>query len=445
MEPTQDPLMQPNSILRDRSFNGMLLTQFLGVFNDNVFKQIILFICVDFAVDNREDNLQGVATVVFAAPFILLSGSCGYLADLFSKRSIIVLSKVLEIVVMTLGLCAFLTGNVTVMLCVLFLMGSQSALFGPAKYGILPELFEEKDLPKVNGIYMMTMFLAIILGFTAAGALKSWVGDDVWIASIACIAIAIVGTLTSLMIRPTPIAHPELKFHWSAVIVSHETQVMLRNNRLLLLVLGATSLFWLTGGVVYPPAINDLGRLQFQLSEAVTGQLAACTGLGIAIGCGIAGVKSEQRFDARLVRLGSIGMLFGLILLALPGGHVHTTLLGVWGSAGGLIWLGMCAGLFSVPLQVYLQAKTPKEQKGRIIGAMNLANWIGIASAGVYYHFWNQQLARAEIPHNAMFGAAAILLLPIVFLYHPQSEELHRSGTEQSGAREWSVICIPED
>ena len=160
---------------------------------------------------------------------------------------------------------------------------------------------------------------------------------------------------------------------------------MLRQHRSLMYVLIATSLFWLTGGVVYPPAINDLGKLQFGLSDGLVGMMAACTGVGIAGGCVIAGILSQSRFDSRLVRFGIWGMLAGLVVLTIPGSGPGSNLIGPWGSAAALVWLGLCAGFFSVPLQVYLQAMTPKSQKGRIIGAMNLANWIGISSAGIYY------------------------------------------------------------
>lgn len=410
------------SFLTDRSFLGMLLTQFLGAFNDNVFRQIILFICVDLAMEDRSKNLQGVATISFSVPFILLSGYCGYLSDKVSKRNIIVLSKVLELVVMLLGMGAFLSGQVGLMMAVLFCMGSQSALFGPSKYGILPELFQPRDLPRVNGWILMTTFLAIILGFTAAGYIKEFLGDELWKASFFCMGIALVGILTSLLVRPTPIARPDMTFHLSALAVSKETQRMLWSNRRLLLVLLATSIFWTVGGVVYPNATNDLGRLQLGLSEPETGKLAACTGIGIAVGCFVAGALSRQRFDARLVRGGGIGMFLGLLLLALPGPARGGTLLGVTGSAVTLVWLGFCAGLFTVPLNTYLQAKTPRNQKGRIIGAMNLANWIGMAGSGAYYSAWNVGFAASKIPHNAMYGAAGLLLLPLVLFYRPRSE-----------------------
>ncbi|WP_437205436.1 MFS transporter [Planctomicrobium sp. SH664] len=412
---------------RDRSFWGMVTTQFLGAFNDNFYKQIVLLYCVERALTNRGENLQGIATILFAAPFILLSGYAGFLSDRYSKRTIVVLVKGLEIVVMAMGLVAFLVGNVYAMLAVLCLMGAHSALFGPSKYGILPELFPSQALPKVNGMVQMTTFLAIILGFTAAGMTKEKIGGELWMASVIAIGIALLGTMTSLLVRPTPPARPDLPFHISSLAVNSDTQRVIWSNKRLFFVLAATSLFWMAGGVIYPAAVNDLGRLQFQLTDSQTGQLAACTGIGIAIGCVIGGILSHNRFNAALVRWGCTGMFAGMILLGLPGERTGGTWLGVPGSALALVGLGICAGVFTVPLQVYLQARTPAAHKGRVIGAMNLANWIGICSSGAYYHLLNKVFTSRGWAPNTMFFAAALLILPIVLFYWPKSEQLNDS------------------
>ncbi len=422
----EETLHENRSVYQDRSFIGMLVTQFLGAFNDNVFKQILLFVCIDLAAGKREDNLQGVATIVFAVPFILLSGYCGYFSDKKSKRDIVITSKVLEIVVMALGALAFLSGSVFAMMTVLFFMGAQSALFGPSKYGILPELFKDRDLPRVNGAILMTTFLSIILAFWISGEIKESLDGELWKASVICIGIAVVGTLTALLVRRTPVAHPEMSFHISALAVKHDTWKVIRKDRRLFWTLIAASVFWTTGGVVYPNATNDLGIQQFGWGEAATGRLAACTGIGIALGCAVAGFLSRSKFDGRLVRFGSTGMLIGLVLLALPGSTPGTIAIGWQGAVLALIWLGFCAGLFTVPLQVLLQAATPRDHVGRVMGAMNLANWIGLALSGVYYSIWNLIFSgmNVHIPYNAMYGAAALLILPLVLFYRPESVEL---------------------
>lgn len=411
------------AVLKDRSFLALNATQFLGAFNDNLFKQLILLISVKRALVDRSDNLQGVAMFVFAAPFVLLSGVFGMSADRHSKRQIIVLSKLLEIVAMLLGLAAFYSGSLTAQMIVLCLMGAQSAFFGPAKYGILPELFASSDLPRVNGWMLMLTFLSIILGVATAGFLIQWFADRLWLASLACVFIAVLGTLTAWPIRYTPPAQPHAPIQWTRWFISREQQRELLRNRALRSVLVATSLFWCVGGI-YQQGINDLGILQLRIQEAATSLLGACAGIGIALGCLLAGRLSNQRFDARLVRVGLWGMVLLLTALALPGPFRGHTLLGTSGAAVALVALGTCAGLFAVPLQVFLQSQAPHDQKGQIIGTMNLCNWIGILLSAVLHWSTNQLLARFQAPPNLIFLVAVAVLLPLLLLYHPRSRPL---------------------
>src|SRR5437588_3629762 len=200
-------------LFRDRSFWGMTATQFLGAFNDNLFKQLVLLLAVgtgttlvvsgvaspaDRDAARAGPDLQSLAMFCFALPFLLFSGIAGYLSERYSKRTIIVACKIAEIGIVLLGLTAFAIWNVTGiagLLLVLFLMGTHSAFFGPPKWGILPELFAERDLPQANGVILMTTFLAIIFGTGLAGVLLDWFGiAQLWLASLACLAIAVLGT-----------------------------------------------------------------------------------------------------------------------------------------------------------------------------------------------------------------------------------------------------------
>ncbi|HWL08139.1 MAG TPA: MFS transporter [Planctomicrobium sp.] len=432
------------SIFKDRGFWGITTTQFLTVFNDNFYKQIVLFICVGVAQSGGPGWLQGLATIVFSLPFILFSGFCGYLSDLFSKRTIVIVSKVWEVLLMGIGLIAFMqpdtTTMITMMFVVLFLLGSHSALFGPAKYGLLPELFTQKQLPRVNGLFQMSMFIAIILGLWMSGVVLTQLRavspnpaenaaatmappDNLWVVAVICIAIATLGLIFGIIIRKTPVARPGLKFDKSDLIVNRETRIAIWQDKRLLTALAATSVFWATGGLVYPPAITDVGMKQFGLSEQQTGLMAAGTGFGIAVGCVLGMVFSKGTFNARLVRIGGWGMWIGLILLALPGSS-SGTLLGPLGTGLMLVWLGVCAGMYNVPLQVLIQARAPTEHKGRVIGAMNLANWIGIYSSGIIYILASMVSSHFQLPHNLLFGIGAIFFLPIILFYRPQSETL---------------------
>src|SRR6185369_16783156 len=199
-------------LFRDRSFWGMTATQFFGAFNDNLFKQLMLLLAIPVgAAAARKADEQGLATMLFSLPFVLFSGFAGYLSDRYSKRTMIVACKVAEIGIMLLGMIGFLAYGTTGyrgLLVVLFLMGTHSAFFGPGKYGILPELFREEDLPRANGVILMTTFLAIIFGTASAGFLGDLlynaagqrVPERLWIGSLFCIGIAACGTIASLLV-----------------------------------------------------------------------------------------------------------------------------------------------------------------------------------------------------------------------------------------------------
>ena len=463
-------------LLHDRSFWGLNLTQFLGAFNDNLFKHLVMLLCVDRASRGGHDA-QGLALILFAAPFIALSGFAGFLSDRYSKRTIIVLCKVAEFLIVLLGMIGFTTGNLAALLGVLCLMGVHSAFFGPSKYGILPELLHPSDLPRANGTMLMATFLAIIFGLAAAGAAKQAFPSALWIASLPCLAIAIMGLGTSLMIRPTPVAQPLLAFNWSSLAMAPETRALLRKDRTLLGVLLMSSVFWFVGGTVYPPAINAFSKDQLRLNDLQTGAMAASTGVGIAIGCVLAGVLSKNRVRSWLVRAGAWGLTLSLASLSLPGpgfnevrdevrqtnalrqqqqaakksgvvastspnaqvawtfpdNHADSTRPNLFrrGSLFGpfsvvaLIAVGLFAGFFSVPLQVYLQTTAPSDQKGRIIGAMNLLNWIGIAGAGGVY--WIGRVVLVDwlaLPHATLFGFAALLMLPVALFYRPPETQV---------------------
>ncbi len=472
-----DPAPRP-SLLHDRAFWGLNLTQFLGAFNDNLFKQLVLLLCLDRVLSGGRDQ-QGLAMILFAWPFIAFSGFAGFLSDRYSKRSIIVACKVAELMIVLLGMIGFATGSLSVLLTVLCLMGVHSAFFGPSKYGILPELLRPVDLPRANGFMLMATFLAIIFGLAAAGAAKQMFAGSLWLASLPCLVIALTGLTTSLMIRPTAVAQPALRFDWSSILIAAETRQLLKRDRMLLGVLVMSSVFWFVGGTVYPPAINSFCKEQLKLNDLTTGAMAASTGLGIAVGCVLAGLLSKDRVRGWLVRTGSWGLTLSLAVLAIPGPGFDTvreeirqqkrerteavrpqpliaqpstaadtvvrtptsgrgrpdydshsptstapfprgSLLGPYGSVIALIAVGLFAGFFSVPLQVFLQASAPSDQKGRIIGAFNLLNWIGIAGSGAVYSLGRWLLIeRLELPHASLFGFAALLMLPVALFYRP--------------------------
>jgi MFS family permease len=327
-------------------------------------------------------------------------------------------------------------------------MGTQSAVFGPAKYGILPELVPGPDLPRFNGVIQMTTFFALILGPWVGGILLGIYSQRLWIGGLVCVVIAVVGTATSLFVRRTPVAQPGAPFGWSSIAIGSETFALLKSDRALRNALWVYSLFWFVGALI-PMLVNWLGKQQFGLNYADTSFMLATVSIGIAAGFVLAGKLSHGNVNFRLVRIGTWGLIVSLLLIALPGvggtdmedasvassvaetGTAETfakmppNLLGYRGSQLALVAAGFFAGFFALPVQVFLQSRPPAHLKGRVIGAMNLINWIAIILAAVvFYPSCLKLLDWLELPKFCAFGITALMLLPVALFYHPQNEEL---------------------
>ncbi len=413
----------------DRSFWGVTSTQFLGAFNDNVFKQVLLLLFV--AVPRRDGtsvDLQPLALLMFALPFVLFSGYAGFLSDRYPKDRVIVVCKVAELAIMVLGIGAFWfvasAGLSSVVICVLtvvlFLMGTQSAFFGPSKYGILPELFVERRLPAANGALLMTTFVAIILGSAFAGLLTQHFNQQLWIVGVVCAGIALMGIATAIWIRHLRAADQELQFHADSLWIPKQLRHLLANDRSLLEAVVVTSIFWTVAALVQP-AVNALGRVQLGESYSRTSLLVTTISLGIAAGSLIAGWLSNDRVDWRLLRVGGIGIVASLLALAPASRGAHW--LGYHGSLLTLTLLGLFTGLFAIPLQVFLQSRPPMELKGRMIATQNLLNWVGILLSAFLYAVMGRLATLMGWPQSSVFAMTAMLMLPIVLWYRPERRQ----------------------
>ena len=188
---------------RPSSFTYLNVTQFLGALNDNIYKLLIVYFFIQLEGIENSHRILATTGAIFVLPFLLFSASSGTLADRFSKRNIIVLTKVFELVIMALGILAFVYESKLGSYCILFLLATQSAIFGPSKYGILPELVSSDKISKANGLMTSFTFLAIILGTFCASFLLDVSGRDFIIAAIFCAGIALAGVVTSFCIEYT--------------------------------------------------------------------------------------------------------------------------------------------------------------------------------------------------------------------------------------------------
>ena len=196
-----------------RGFWALIITQFQGAFSDNALKWLAIFLITQLNLpEGQRDRLVTIVGLLFAVPFILFSMTGGFLADHFSKRRVILGVKIFEIFVMSLALVSLATSHLYLTITCVFLMGVHSAIFGPSKYGLLPELLPEKKLSWGNGILEFGTFIAIIGGTVAGGWLcKTFAAQPAW-PGVIFIALACVGLITGLGITKVPAADPAKKF-----------------------------------------------------------------------------------------------------------------------------------------------------------------------------------------------------------------------------------------
>ena len=175
---------------------------------------------------------------------------------------------------------------------------------------------------------------------------------------------------------------------------------------------------------VVPLATNAVGIRQLGMNEEDTSLMLACVAVGIAVGCALAGWLSAERVSFRLVRIGAWGICIGLLLLAFIPASGLSVSASYRGSQLVLGAAGIFTGLLAVPLQVFLQTRPPDEQKGRVIGTMNLVNWIGIILSGVYYLLCQLLMDYLGLPPSGIFAVTGCLLLPVAWAYHPEDAQL---------------------
>ncbi len=361
-------------ILKNRGFQAFLWTQFLGAFNDNCYKIIVSMRAVHVAASSDGGSTYlTLAMIVFVLPFLLFSGYAGHLADIISKRRVLVAVKAFEIFIMLCGLAAFFTTRIEWMLVVLFLLAVHSAVFSPAKYGIVPEMLPDRDLSRANALLEMSTFVAIVAG-TAIGTFlfDAWKGEP-WKIGVVLLVIAVAGFMTSLKITRVPAAGAAARLRWNPLAeVVEGTRHLLRDRPLWLTVL-AISYFWFLGAL-FQSSLLLYGKETLHGTDAQIGLLVTYLAIGIGAGSMLAGRLSGNKVELGLVPLG--GMLMSIFCFALYAARGSYT-----ASAVVLALLGIASGLFIVPLNAFLQQRAGAQEKGRLIATNNIYNTAGLLLA----------------------------------------------------------------
>ena len=359
--------------LSHRGLQPFLWTQFLGAFNDNLFKIVVSMLAVHAATEANSGRELGLVGIVFILPFLLFSGYAGELADVYSKRTVLVVTKSLEIVAATLALVAFVAGHLNLTYVVLFLIALQATFFSPAKYGILPEMLPDRDLSRANGVLEMSTFVAIVAGTAIGSFMFDALHDRLWIVGMTVIGVAVTGTALSFRIPRVAAAAPGRRVSlnpWGEIAAGLRT---LRANRILWQTVVGISYFWFLGALLQLVMIL-FGTETMGLQDRWVGILTTFAAFGIAAGSLAAGRLSGDKVEPGLAPIGSIGMGVFAILLSRSGRSF------TW-AAINLALVGFFGGLFAVPLNALLQQKSGEQEKGRLMATNNFLNTIAIMLA----------------------------------------------------------------
>jgi MFS family permease len=370
-------------LLRARRFLPLFTTQFLGAFNDSLFKQaVVLFVTYQLLKDpTKEAQFSAIAQGLFILPFFLLSAVSGQLADDHDKSRLIRIIKFAEIGIMILGGAGILLANVPLMLAAVFAMGVHSTFFGPIKYAILPQHLQKDEVLGGTGLVEAGTYLAILGGTILAGVLAL----NPPVAAVATIGIAILGFLAGRQVPKAPPAAERIPFNWHIVHASVELVRATLHIRRLFLAILAISFFWTIGAVliiIFPPLVkNVLGA-----DERVASLFIAIFSVGIAIGSVAINRLLKSQVSARyapgsVIAMGIFVLLLHFVALAWGKTGAELTTLGnfIFHPLAGvmiLVLLGVAisGGMFVVPLYAFLTTTVPKTQTARTVAANNIVN-----------------------------------------------------------------------
>ena len=356
-----------------RGFWALIAVQFQGAFSDNALKWLVSFLVLDSALSKERRDLWFILIVplLFAIPFLLFSIPGGYFADKYSKRTVTLWTKVFELGVMALATFALASNRLDIAGAALFLACTQGAIFGPTKYGLLPELLPLTKLSWGNGIIELGTLLAAISAALAGGFLaQTFQGRQVW-SGVIFLVLTVVGLLTSLGISKVPAADPTRRFDWNVPAeFFHEVRRM-RTDATLWTAVVANTFFWFLGSLLLLNIVLYATDI-LHVDDPHSSYLLAALSLGIGIGSFLAGFASGKKIEPGMILPGLGGILLMAALLSRPGLSYLAVLV-------QLALLGVAGGFFVVPVNALIQQRPKPEEKGRAIAVANLLSFVGVA------------------------------------------------------------------
>ncbi len=431
--------------LWNKGFIALLVTQFTVAFNDNAFRWLLIPIGKAYV---NEDFIRTLGSVFLVVPFLLWTSIAGFVTDRFSRRSVMIWCKLIEMLLLAVAVGVMLLGpnvtglstdgvysmplKITLLLGILFLLGSQSAFFSPSKYSTIPDLVPDEKLSAANGVVSMLTMAACVMGQVLGGFIFAWTtildkrenaagvtdlvatgipgSQQIWITALVLLGVAVIGLLASFFVPRFKPVNPEAKFPVNPFLQTGRDLAALFSHRRLFWLAVASAFFWGLAALAVMN-IDKFAIEHLRVAQQYVTPLAAILSIGIGIGAVVCGFLSGKRIELGLVPIGAFGMGLFIFLLGFTPGYKETVGLG-FGSPSGtpyifafvvMMIIGCWAGLYDVPLSAYIQKYSPTQQRGRMIAAYNFLTFSAmLVFSGLF-------LAGAKL--FGMLGAASPSLL----------------------------------
>lgn len=375
--------MSTSTLLRTRRFLPLFVTQTLGAFNDNLFKNALVVLAL-YQMGSAGPIWVALSSGIFILPYALFSATAGQLADKMNKDFLIRVTKSFEVLLMGLAAWGFYTGDFYFLMATLFGLGAQATFFSPLKYGILPEHLRESELVAGNGLIEAGTFVGILLGTIAGGALIL-LPDGGTMVSLAAMAVAVAGLVSAFKVPPAQALAPDLRLRINLLALTAELIADARKIRSVWLSMLGLSWFWAMGATLlaeFPAVAKDTLRADGQVVTA----LLTVFSVGVGIGSIACAKLLRDEVSARYVPFAALGIsifTWDFARAAEAAGHVAdvAALLAApqgWRMLGDLFGIAFCGGVYSVPLYAIVQEESPPDHRARMIAANNVVNAVAM-------------------------------------------------------------------
>jgi len=422
-------------LMREMRFRPFFMTQFLGAFNDNLFKTALITLVAFHAASLTTLDSTMLVTVlpgVFILPYFLFSATAGQLADKYDKSLIMRIVKICEIGIMLFASAGFYLHNIWLLIAALFMMGMHSTLFGPVKYSYLPQHLCEQELVGGNGMVEMGTFVAILMGQVLGAWLVVQQPHEL-LTSVAILLIAMMGYWHSRKVPYSPPHAPELVVNWNPISETYRSVRFIWAHQIVWLAVIAISWFWFYGATLLAQFPN-FAKIILHGDESVFILLLTTFSMGIGAGSLLCEKLSGGKVELGLVMLGGAGISLFSIDLYFVSSHIYQQVQGAnaisylsflmpngsdaltltrWHLLTDMLLIGIFGGFYIVPLYAFVQSRAEKSHQSRVIAATNILNALFmVGSAGFSLWIFKQGLNIPEL----FLSTALLNILMMLYL-----------------------------